>query len=377
VDSFQKKTNKKRDDRSDLDRAVNALQAKDSELMEALAEVLDLDAFYRYWATECLVGFWDSYSGNNNNYFIYRDPASDKFHFIPWGTDSSMKSGSGKSKDASNPKSVQAYGIISNRLYQLPEGREIYRAELRELLETVWNEEELLAELDRIQIMIKPHVHIPGKMLDGAMNELREFIRERRSVLMGELSGPVPEWKAPLRVARQSRSSEPTLLFPTLKCDFETVWTEDEDLVNLLGSLKFDLSDLPVHGKADLDINLFDPRQNIAEVKVFAVPNTAGIRVGFPALYLFWKYEGMSKGFGTRLLVDPGFYQTDKEVPVDGYAVFAYMVEQSHGSKRWARSAWIRGKLSFDETGNSEGKPISGRLNVELLTRAREVRSDE
>ena len=53
-----------------------------------LGELVDLESFYRFWATEGLVGFWDGYSGNKNNFFVYLNPENNKFHFIPWGMDS-------------------------------------------------------------------------------------------------------------------------------------------------------------------------------------------------------------------------------------------------------------------------------------------------
>ena len=34
-----------------------------------------------------MVGHWDSFSGNANNYYFYRDPGTEKFYFLPWGPD--------------------------------------------------------------------------------------------------------------------------------------------------------------------------------------------------------------------------------------------------------------------------------------------------
>ena len=54
----------------------------------AIGKLVDLDSFYTFWAMEGLLGFWDGYSGNRNNFFIYLNPDTEKFHFIPWGADS-------------------------------------------------------------------------------------------------------------------------------------------------------------------------------------------------------------------------------------------------------------------------------------------------
>ena len=48
LSSFQKKTNKKQSDRHDLEAVVHALQRENSDLLDALDQVVDLDAFFRF-----------------------------------------------------------------------------------------------------------------------------------------------------------------------------------------------------------------------------------------------------------------------------------------------------------------------------------------
>ena len=85
--AFELKTNNDENDRSDLDRVKRALEAPDDQFAEALGEVFDFDEFITFWAMEVLTGHWDGMTGNRNNTFIYHDPADDRFHAIPWGTD--------------------------------------------------------------------------------------------------------------------------------------------------------------------------------------------------------------------------------------------------------------------------------------------------
>ena len=99
---------------------INVL-ADDKVTEEAIGELVDLDSFYPFWATESLFGFWDGYSGNNNNYFIYLNPEIDKFQFLPWGADSLFTNFSmGFRRNARSPTSVKTQGLIAYRLYQLP-----------------------------------------------------------------------------------------------------------------------------------------------------------------------------------------------------------------------------------------------------------------
>ena len=102
--------------------------ADDQVTEETIGELVDLDSFYRFWAIESLLGFWDSYSGNNNNYFIYLNPETDKFHFFPWGADALFTNFSMVEfqRNSRAPISVKTQGLIAYRLYQLESGRERY-----------------------------------------------------------------------------------------------------------------------------------------------------------------------------------------------------------------------------------------------------------
>mgnify|MGYP005745681599 FL=1 len=55
-----------------------------------MSEVIDIDAYLKFAAVTMMVGQWDSFPGNSNNYYVYRDPISEKFFFIPWGPDDTL-----------------------------------------------------------------------------------------------------------------------------------------------------------------------------------------------------------------------------------------------------------------------------------------------
>ena len=41
----------------------------DKDPEKIIGELVDLDSFFTFWAVEGLLGFWDGYSGNYNNFF--------------------------------------------------------------------------------------------------------------------------------------------------------------------------------------------------------------------------------------------------------------------------------------------------------------------
>ena len=190
---------------------VARLEKNGFDYERAISDVVDLDAFYRFWAVEGLLGFWDGYSGNRNNYFMYLDAKSGKFHFLPWGADALFEKFSPIDRTPNLPLSVKTQGRVAYRLYQGQTTRRRYARTIREILDRFWDEEALLAETVRIEEMLLPHLPghgdtnprgEPGRGPAGTRaaqqrfepNRLRHFIRTRRGELLDEMSPQMPIW---------------------------------------------------------------------------------------------------------------------------------------------------------------------------------------
>jgi len=147
---FELKTNKTKNDRSDLNQLAEVLKLEDDEFINQLPLHIDLPGFITYWAVETLIGHWDSATGNTNNYYMYHNPTDDLFHFIPWGTDSAFTS-----ENIFKPNSGPLYKNLSlaKRLYDIEETRSQYFAAINSLLSEHWNEDDLLNKLATIQTL--------------------------------------------------------------------------------------------------------------------------------------------------------------------------------------------------------------------------------
>ncbi|WP_236076625.1 CotH kinase family protein [Marinobacter nauticus] len=145
---FEKKTNEKENDRSDLQAVAEALALPDEQMLNVLPQLVDVDQFIRFWAVETLLGAWDSATGNANNFHIYRNPEDGLFHFIPWGADTAFRG-----DHPLKPLTGVFYRNfrLPDRLFQIPEYRAAYYAELENLLETQWDENALIDRLARIR----------------------------------------------------------------------------------------------------------------------------------------------------------------------------------------------------------------------------------
>jgi hypothetical protein len=53
----------------------------------AITEIVEWDEFIAGWAASSIIWDWDNYAQFQNNFRIYHHPPTDKWHYIPWGTD--------------------------------------------------------------------------------------------------------------------------------------------------------------------------------------------------------------------------------------------------------------------------------------------------
>ncbi len=214
---------KRGDDKPGREKIRQLIQLLESEEAseEAIGRLVDLDSFYRFWAIEGLLGFWDGYSGNANNFFIYLNPKTDRFHFMPWGADALFRKRSMLNFNFRAPVSVKTKGRVAYRLYQLPESRERYRKTLHGLLKEHWVEDKLLAECDRIEALIKPHLNREQYRFTQSLDGTRDFIEARRGDLMKETGDSMPAWR------KEPKAPPVIAAIGKIKAMFSATWMED------------------------------------------------------------------------------------------------------------------------------------------------------
>ena len=229
---------------------VAELTVDDHDIIDSIWELVDEDAFYRFWALEGLLSFWDGYSGNRNNFFIYLDPESGKFRFMPWGTDALFETYGPLGEDRSSPRSVRTQGLIGQRLYQDPDARRRYAEELRLLLDEHWDEEAMIAETERVEAMLAPHL-CRSQEFEVDYGGLRDFIRTRREVVEAEIAGgEMPEWPAP--------AAGPAFIGPGGFGPGES----DAESDPFIAAKNGDIDNLRRHLRDGTDVNFSEPGRN-------------------------------------------------------------------------------------------------------------------
>ena len=219
--TIEKKTNEDADDWSDIDAVVAALTDPTDAGLEALQSIVDLDRFLTFWATEVLVGHWDGYAGDRNNFWFYRVPDG-RFVFLPWGTDGTFHLSDDPNpfdNISDPPPSVLALTAIPNRLYNHPDWRDSYVARLKQILDDVWHETELLAAVDEMASIVKRHA-LPHEIEAAKADtvRVRTFIGKRKAEILDDLSPEPPEWPEPQVSAPSDAGSG------TVEVAFETTW---------------------------------------------------------------------------------------------------------------------------------------------------------
>ncbi|MHC5037042.1 MAG: CotH kinase family protein [Planctomycetota bacterium] len=348
VSMFERKTNtgppapdKKGPDRSDLDRVVQALKAKDADLLASLEKVIDVDAFLTFWAMEVITGHWDGYTGDRNNCYIYRDPSSGLFQFIPWGADGAFAKGHAFLPVI--PKSVYAWSQIPNRLYNNLETRKLYHKKLKSLLDEVWDEKALLAEVDRIEKLVSPDRE--------DLAPQREYIRSRKQAILAELTGDGPDWRYP-PITKPQKAVKPVPVSGT----FSTAWTAKEAFlpgmnvsVNLTLEGKKQEFSMVLNGAGQLKQGEI-LQKGTAAVKFYCIrPSGKNLFIGLNTLPKLFK-----KG----------------ELPFHGLETFGVLVEHNAAMGQFKMLGFIgEGKITFNAAGTRPGDKVSGSFSGLLSQR--------
>ncbi|MYC37612.1 MAG: hypothetical protein F4X66_11995 [Chloroflexi bacterium] len=238
--TMEKKTNEDEDDWSDLDAVMSALLDPSDAGLEALGELVDLDRFLSFWATESLVGHWDGYAGDRNNYHFYREPDG-KFVFLPWGVDDTfhLKDDPNPFDNISEPPpSVLALSAIPNRLYNIPEWRAKYAERLKDILETVWDEDELLASVDAMAAIVQQHA-LPDARATAAEDteRVRKFILKRKGEILADITPEPPDWPEPEYGAATADGVE------SFELRFETTWGSSQGANPLAEGTVYELTE--------------------------------------------------------------------------------------------------------------------------------------
>lgn len=316
-----------------------ALQSDDDALLAALDAVIDLDAFFVFWAAESLAGHWDGYNGNTNNFYLYTDPEDGRLEFIASGPDATFDSR--EPFGAGQPIWVGTVSALGNRLIAHPEGKARYEAALTELLETRWDAEARLARVDAWKELVRP---VSDRDQRQAIADLRAIVEARGDDVAAAIGEPVTP--GALRG--------------------NPCWTEVGHVTVRFATTfgSYPGGDLFTGGDVDTSY----------EIRGTTYPTTAdGVSAGWygdgTALVLTISTLAPDTYLAPYVLLEPEALVPGAEIPIDGELAQALLLYNSPDTGgAWQTAAWLGfGSLRLDEVGTNDGDAVSGTLDVAVL----------
>jgi len=228
------------------------------------------------------------------------------------------------------------------------------------LLDKVWKEDKLLAELNRIEKLVGRHLHDRQRGAARATDVMREFIQNRRENILREFK----QWPAP--VLARPRKPSYTVNVGSAKGTFSTIWN-DAPAANPPRSGKVSI-ELKLDGKVvkfkeigataanvqNRGIGRFGRRGNQqpqANVVLAGIP-TNGQRV---TLTLSMNRSAFAASAGKSVSVQ-GSFSFGNGGGGGGFGGF---------NPRGGRS--VVGTIRFDKVGTTAGQPVNGEFNVRIV----------
>ncbi len=300
--------------------------------------------FLKFWAVESLIGFWDGYSGNQNNFFVYLREDS-KIRFIPWGVDSAF-SNRRFGPRSNGYHSVFAKGLLANRLNRNPAIREMYQLVLEIVLDEAWDEEALYADLDQVALLASDHLHPRQQGLREGLDEVRRFIGNRRAEIEQETQDGA--------VAVENRTRRPmhTIAVAKLAGSFQTYWngTNGEPVSQSNGTqVKGLLED------GSFTINDISAIANMGRARRWGRGGTQ------PTITLFGVRSTDGENITVTITVPPALFRSNPTQPVKVQGRFS----QGRQRRGWG-SGMLDGQIKLRQAGTTNGARVTGSFELDL-----------
>ena len=142
-------------DRADIIALGNAIRdTPDAEFPTAVGAQLDLDQYIAAFALDTVLGFRDSYHYSLNNYYLYRNPADDRFVYLPHGMDQ---------LDYTEPG--QPMGVLPQRITEIPDLAASFTSERQRARDT-YDVPDMLERIDRLETLLDGVASPDGRLAD-------------------------------------------------------------------------------------------------------------------------------------------------------------------------------------------------------------------
>ncbi|MDG1892743.1 MAG: CotH kinase family protein [Verrucomicrobiota bacterium] len=373
LSGLEKKNKQTRKDQSQAIRLAEILADKQGLDLEAAEKLVNIEQFIRFWAIESLLGFWDGYTNNQNNFFAFANPQDQKrFYFMPWGADGAFTPGRGPMErfrrgngESQAPKSIYGQSMLANRLYHTEGIPDRYKTTMQDLLKTVWNEEEIIQEVERIDKLTRDHLHPRQDRAEEGIDRLMAFVENRRVDIESELK----TW--PVAIQDKPRIPAYTVEIGNIKARFDTIYkTERNNKVSTLGVV-------------DIQMQMDGENVTLSQIGALGQPEEPPGRYGrfrrgnreAPDPKPTITFQGVRESDGHEitmiLTIEAKNFEPGGEQSVDfqGNLLITDPNEEdeSFGFRRFFDRKTLKGNLLLEKAGLTENDSISGEMELLIL----------
>jgi len=177
------------------------------EFEKRYADYLNVDQFLRFVACNVVLCNLDSVFGGSQNHYIYLEPESNRFQFLPWDMDHSfgafhMMGTPDARRDLSIDRPITDKHPIIERVLRVSGNKERYHEHLDDYLNTIFDEEKMFGQIESVGAFVRPMVSLNGgeaeERFDRVLAEepslwekhpLKFFVTKRRESIRAQLDG--------------------------------------------------------------------------------------------------------------------------------------------------------------------------------------------
>ena len=188
----------------DFARLLN--MADDEQFEQQLEEYLDIDQFVSFLSVNVLLSNLDSFLGGTQNYYAYLEPKTNRVQLLPWDMDHSFGSfillgtpDSRQKLSIDHPEIGEGSNRLIERVLSIPRIRTAYHACIEELMQDVFAQEKLLAQIEAAGGSVRPllpddeHARFDAVLADkptrAEPHVLKHFVQKRRASIRLQLDG--------------------------------------------------------------------------------------------------------------------------------------------------------------------------------------------
>ncbi len=161
--TYALKTNNEYDDYKDLAELINIINNSPSDQFVCrISESFNVPDYLKSAAADVLTGNWDNYSFLKNNFYLYHNPVSGLFEFIPYDLDNTfgvdwfgIDWANRDIYDWANPDEVRP---LYEKLMAVPEFRDLFSYYMDGLMDNYLNQDSLFSRIEWLHNMIRPYV---------------------------------------------------------------------------------------------------------------------------------------------------------------------------------------------------------------------------